>query len=202
MHRFVSLLLFSLIVLQTGCTTTTINEPMTVITTEEQLLADVPENWKRVYQMTSRNTRLSDFIREDESEDDWSTKLTFESFINEEIASDPIRMLMSEAESDMSKCDPLQHYNIHSGFENNYETSVRLFLCGENAFTGKGEIKLVKIIKGIEYIYVIRILRNLEPFTAEPPVFGRKEVANWSTFLQKISLCDGSPAHPCPKPPQ
>ena len=113
---------------------------------------------------------------------------------------DPIELLFSEAETDKSRCDFILHYNIFSGFENNYPTAVRLYLCGENAFTNQGEVKIIKAIRGTDYLYSVRIVRRIPPFEVSEEEFTKEEVALWSTYLSKVSVCDGSPDHPCPDP--
>jgi len=107
---------------------------------------------------------------------------------------------MSEAQSDMNSCNFVQHFNIHAGFENGYPSAVRLFMCGENAFSGMGEIKLVKVISGNDYLYSIRILRRIEPFEVSKPDFSDRDIANWSLFLSRVSLCNNTEPHPCPTP--
>ena len=61
--------------------------------------------------------------------------------------------------------------------ENDYQTSVRLFLCGENSFTHRGEIKLIKAIRGNDYLYSVRIVRRTPPFDANEEEIRKEEVA-------------------------
>jgi len=163
-------------------------------------LATPPKDWVNVFQLNNDNTRLTDFIPPDQSKGDWSTKLSFEAHTTEALSLDPIELLFSEAETDQSRCNRVTHYNIFSGLENDYQTSVRLFLCGENTFTNRGEIKLIKAIRGNDYLYSVRIIRRTPPFDVNKEEIRKEEVARWSTYLRKISVCDGSPDHPCPQP--
>jgi len=183
-----------------GCASQAPVEPETEVASQEQLLITVPQDWQRIYSLNTTKTRLVDFVRADENAEAWTTKLSVESYLSEDISGDPISLLMSEARSDMNKCNFVQHFNIHAGFENGYPSAVRLFMCGENAFTGMGEIKLVKVISGNDFLYSIRILRRIEPFDVSNPDFSDKDIANWSMFLSRVSLCDESEAHPCPAP--
>ncbi len=168
--------------------------------TGERLLAGPPKDWVSVFQLKNDNTRLTDFIPPDQSKSSWSTKLSFEAHTTDELALDPIELLFSEAETDQSRCNFVRHYNIFSGLENNYQTSVRLFLCGENAFTNRGEIKLIKAIRGNDYLYSVRIVRRTPPFDVNEEEVSKEEVALWSSYLSRISVCDGSAEHPCPDP--
>ena len=198
-----SLLLLTLIVLLSSCASQSDNATETPDTrneTGERLLGTPPKDWVNVFQLNNDNTRLTDFIPPDQSKSDWSTKLSFEAHTTEVLSIDPIELLFSEAETDQSRCNSVTHYNIFSGLENYYQTSVRLFLCGENSFTNRGEIKLIKAIRGNDYLYSVRIVRRTPPFDTNEEEIRKEEVALWATYLRKISVCDGSPDHPCPQP--
>jgi hypothetical protein len=197
------LLLLTLIVLLSSCASQSDNATETPDTrneTGERLLGTPPKDWVNVFQLNNDNTRLTDFIPPDQSKSDWSTKLSFEAHTTEVLSIDPIELLFSEAETDQSRCNSVTHYNIFSGLENYYQTSVRLFLCGENSFTNRGEIKLIKAIRGNDYLYSVRIVRRTPPFDTNEEEIRKEEVALWATYLRKISVCDGSPDHPCPQP--
>ena len=167
--------------------------------TGEILLATPPKDWISIFQLKNDSTRLTDFIPPGQSKNNWSTKISFEARSTETLSLDPIELLFLEAEADQSRCNRVSHYNIFSGLENNYQTSVRLFLCGENTFTHRGEIKLIKAIRGDGYLYSVRIVRRTPPFDVNKEDITQQEVALWSTYLRKISVCDGSTEHPCPK---
>lgn len=195
------LILLTQLVLLSSCTSQPVSVPEAPTATNEtgeRLLAKAPKNWVTVFQLLNDTTRLTDYIPPDQSKSDWSAKLSFESHTTKELSLDPIELLFSEAETDQSRCDFVRHYNVFSGLENNYQTSVRLFLCGENAFTNRGEVKLIKAIRGNDYLYSVRIVRRVPPFDVNEEEFTKEEVAIWSTYLRRISVCDGSPQHPCP----
>ncbi len=98
----------------------------------------------------------------EETGSDWTTKLSFESF-SELVSIDPIQVLLTEVEQDKKKCNFVQHFNLFSGLENGYPSSVRLFLCGKTTLTNAdgsntGEVKMIKAIQGLDYLYVITVL--------------------------------------------
>jgi hypothetical protein len=197
MHRTLPIATFVFIsILASACTPLDIEQESKQVT-GERLLASPPPGWIRVFQMNKEKTRFSDFVPQGEDADNWSTRLSIESHATEDLSVDPITLLLSEAEQDEARCNFVQHFNIFSGLENHYETSVRLFLCGENAFTGKGEIKLVKAIRAEAFFYSVRITRRLPVFDVNQPEFANDEIATWSTFLKTISVCDGTREHPC-----
>ena len=107
-------LLFLTLVLS-GCNSQAPDESKAAVGTQEQLLIAIPQDWKRIYSLNTAKTRLVDFVRAEESADAWTTKLSVESYLSDDISGDPISLLMSEAQSDMNKCNFVQHFNIHAG---------------------------------------------------------------------------------------
>ena len=154
----------------------------------EQLRANAPDAWRQVYNLQAETSRLAEFVPAGETDIKWTAKVSFESF--PPIDTDPIELLLEEARSDNEKCKFVQHFNLYSGLENAYETSVRLFMCGNNQATGKGEIKIIKAIKGKEHFYLIRLITRIEPFEVNKPDFSSDIIATWSTYLRGITLCD------------
>lgn len=188
LHRTIYLLL-----LLQGCAMTQRPPP-----TSENLLAAPPEGWKQIYQINNVTTRLTDFVPPEQTGLDWDTKLSFESF-RKLADADPIEVLLNEAEKDKEKCSFVQHFNLFSGFENNYPTSIRLIMCGENDRVDLGEIELIKAIQGNDYLYIIRMLKRIPPFEVHQPDFAREDMAKWANYFRMISLCDPArEAHPCP----
>ena len=166
----------------------------------ERLLASPPKDWQLIYQLNSGDVRLSDFIPPDETEKDWQTKLSFEAH-SQLVDSDPISIIMGEIESKNEICTHIDHFNLFSGFENNYPTSVRLIQCGENAHSQLGEISLIKAIQGNDSFYIVRFLKKVPTFVKGKAEFTNEEVADWSSFLKRVSLCDEDDTdHRCPSP--
>ena len=187
-------LLFSLLL--TTCTSL----PPAPVESSEQLLATPPPGWKLVYQLNNIASRLSDFSPQGETNSEWKTKLSFESF-SELRKVDPIQAMSSEVEQDKKRCNFVQHFNLFSGFENNFPTSVSLFMCGKNLNSDFGEVKMIKSIQGNDYLYVVTLIRKIDPFKPNEADFKEEEIAAWSTYFRGISLCDNKhQEHICPQP--
>ena len=167
---------------------------------EEQWLAVVPGGWHLIYHVDGETTRISDLLPDGETANSWTTKLTFESFGSDEFELTPADILEAESSSDRNRCRSTKNFPVFSGQENGYETAVRLFFCGKNKFTHKGEVKLIKVIQGLQHSYFIRFVKRTEPFTTGNAQIPEQVMAIWSMHLGKIKLCDGSDAHPCPEP--
>jgi hypothetical protein len=190
-----------------GCTTTTGGpdtlqvEPKTdqlIPVSSEKLLAAPPTGWQRVYELNNGKTRLTDFIPADESRAEWSTKLSFES--HESLTeANPIEIVMGELENTSEICEPIQSFNLFSGNENNYPTSVRLTFCGKNAHSNKGEVTISKVIQGNEFLYIIKVINQMPTYENADDAIAKEKVAAWSQYFRDIVLCDESlPEHPCP----
>lgn len=170
---------------------------------DEQLLATAPKGWQVVEQLNTTTTRLVDYIPAQETQEDWQTRLSFESHAALTDL-DPIDTLLREVAKTREKCGDLKDYNLFSGLENNYQTSTRLLLCGNNAFTSRGEISMLKVIQGNDYFYFIRLVKRLSAFKNDSPdIKGIEdhEIAVWSKYLSNIRVCDPRlKAHPCNTP--
>lgn len=162
----------------------------------ERLVAAPPSGWQQIYTLNTVKTRLADFVPEDESEAAWKTKLSYESHQSlTEV--DPIAILMGELDSVRQNCEKIESFNLFSGLENNYPTSVRLTFCGENAHTGEGEVTISKAIQGQDYLYLVKLLHRVPPFDGEDSGVTEQQIASWSDYFGQIRVCDDTTDHPC-----
>ncbi len=196
-------------------------------TTAERLLASKPAGWHQIYQLNTAKTRLVDFVPEQDSESDWKTKLSFESH-QALVDSDPITILMGELDQTRQNCEKIDSYNLFSGMENNYPTSVRLTFCSENTFSGEGEVTISKAIQAEDYFYLIKLLHRVPAFSPDSAadsnadsspdsnldpdlapdldsnsrsnIISKEQIATWSDYFGQITVCNGSEQHPCTSP--
>lgn len=196
--RFPTLIIF--LILCSGCLSEpeSTRLPETSIATGEQLVAEPPTDWQNIYSLNGSATRLSDFIPADETIDVWSTKISFES--HQSLSDiDPISIVMGELERIGENCELVESFNLFSGMENNYPTSVRLTFCGENVHSSQGEISFTKSIQGNEYLYIIKLLHLVDPFTDKNAGVSEAQIAQWAQYFSSISVCDDTIAkHACP----
>jgi|GEM_PF-640937 len=166
--------------------------------TTEKLMAAPPPNWNLIYQINSFESRISDYVPSNEENDNWVSRISFESFRNFGEA-DPIDVTLGEIEIDNGSCNFVQHFNLYSGFENNYPVSLRLSMCGRHSISDRGEVKMIKAIRGDDYFYVIRLVKRLDPFEVNEPEMSKSEIAAWSSYMKKIIVCNTAKSrHPCP----
>jgi len=170
-------------------------------TSPEHLLAQPPEGWRQSFHTEGPGIRMVEYIPQDTDADTWTDKLSFESFSDPPLP-DPIELLKSIAADQRKTCDKFSDHDTFSGVENDYATSVRLFICYTNPLTKKGQITLVKTIKGDSHFYVITRAKRVPPIDSSanaPDPEVAKAVAEWSAYLRAISVCNDTDArHPCP----
>ncbi len=172
-------------------------------TSPERLLAQPPEGWLQSFRTEGPGIRMVEYVPPNSDADEWTDKLSFESFSDAPLP-DPIELLKSIANDQRSTCDKFSDHDTFSGLENDYPTSVRLFICHQNKLTKMGQLTLVKTIKGDLHFFVITRAKRIPPMdgsasTPDPEV--AKAVAEWSAYLRAISVCnDTSETHPCPAP--
>jgi hypothetical protein len=166
----------------------------------EQLLAKPPAEFKMVYRFNNADTRIMEFVPSAESDTDWNVRITFESHAHL-VDSDPIDVLIAEVKRLQDMCSFVQNFNLFSGFENGYPTSVRLMMCGTLTKLKEGQVSLAKVIQGSDYLYIVTVARRVPPFDVHEAEVEPPEIAVWSNYLSRISVCDEtSEAHPCPEP--
>ncbi len=170
--------------------------------TTEYLVASEPAGWLRTAQTDTVGLRLTEFIPADPTDAADGETLSFESLTGNPLP-DPIEFLTTMGEDASDGCEGFNHYNTFSGLENNYPTSVRLFVCNRNLVTDQGEVTLIKAIRGNDYFYVITRTRQIaavDEQTDSPPI-AKEEMAAWSLYMRGISVCDPRVEdHPCPEP--
>ena len=170
-------------------------------TSTERLLAQPPEGWLQSFHTEGPGIRMVEYVPPDTDPNDWTDKLSFESF-GEPPLPDPIQMLKSIADDQRKTCQKFSDHDTFSGVENDYPTSVRLFVCYKDPLTGKGQLTLVKTIRGDAHFYVITRAHRLPaiaPEAKDADLAVKQSIAQSSAYLHAISACDtASDRHPCP----
>jgi len=171
-------------------------------TDTEHLLAAAPDGWRQVFRSNRGDERMVEFVPADSAPGDgWTEKVAFESFGGAPLP-DPNELLEGIAKDQKKTCDKFAEHDTFDGNENGYPTSVKMMICYDNPVTSKGQVTLVKSIRGDERFYVITRAARTEPIASDkdtplPP----KQMAEWSLYLRAISVCDPKRAdHPCPAP--
>ena len=165
----------------------------------ETLLLEPPPAWVRVSQEVDDKFRLAEFIPVSQETDEWQDKIFIESNSLLPLP-DPILFLEAMGREIKTECDGTSDANVYSGVENGYETSVRLLICNKNRNSARGEVTLIKAIRGNDNFYVISRARRSEVLQTDSSPLPDKEMGEWSLYMRSVKLCDTRDAnHPCPK---
>jgi len=192
----------------------------------EVLLADPPAGWVESGTLTSPLLRMAEYVPVDQLEAEPANprgdsevaagssetfeagraagstftldRVTFEAQGGDPLP-DPIDFVLALGRDLAMRCEEFTEFNIMSGKENNYATSVRLLICPKYRERSQGEVMMVKAIQGRDYFYTITRGRRLPAFAADKQVLTARTMAEWSTYLKAIGVCDPRrPEHPCP----
>ncbi len=125
-------------------------------------------------------------------------RLTIESLSGDPLP-DPIDFVLSLSRDLALRCEGFSDFNIMTGMENNYATSVRLLVCPRYKGQPLGEVLMIKAIQGREYFYTVTRGRRLPAFEAGEQPLTAQTTAEWSAYLKSVGVCDPRwPEHPCP----
>ena len=167
-------------------------------TSPEHLLAEPPAGWLQSFHTEGPGIRMVEYVPPNSDPDAWTDKVSFESFSDPPLP-DPIMLLKSIADDQRKTCERFSDHDTFSGVENDYPTSVRLYVCSVNPLTKKGQLTLVKTIRGDSHFYVITRAKRVAPIEADTMPMPPEVMAEWSLYLRAIKACsDTDPRHPCP----
>jgi hypothetical protein len=125
-------------------------------------------------------------------------RVTFEAQTGQPLP-DPIDFVLGISRDLHQRCDPYYDVNVSSGYENGYPTSVRLMICANYRDSDHGQVVMAKAIQGNDEFYVVTRRRMTAPFAEGAEPLSVQEMAEWTTYLNRIYVCDTrSSEHPCP----
>jgi len=164
----------------------------------ELLLAQAPPGWVESASMATPALRMAEYAPENQSADEIE-RVTFEAQTGLPLP-DPIDFVLAVT-ADLAKgCSESEQFNIFSGLENGYPTSVRLLVCGALQQSPHGQVVMSKAIKGNEQFYVVTRRRLLAATPQHQAPLSPETMAEWSLYFKTIGLCDTRREdHPCPE---
>ena len=166
--------------------------------TGELLIASAPEGWVQVGGLNQGQVRIAEYANPENLSPDRVDSVRFESQAGDPLP-DPIDFLLGMREELRGQCKGVRDFPISSGYENGYPTSVRLMLCREKGDTPRGEVRMVKAIRGAEQFYIVSRSRNAPPFAPEQEPMSVEDMAIWSAWFARVHVCDTrSTEHSCP----
>lgn len=200
MNPAVGMLAVLVLALLGGCSEGTDSTSAPAPEEGERLLGDAPAGWKRIQSSVDPGIRIVEYIPENQDPDNWTEKITFESFSGAPLP-DPIEFLKGMSDDQAGACPAHETYPTFSGLENGYPTSVQLMICNHSRMIDQSQVTMIKAIRGNDYFYVVARARRGEPLDEDAPAMSEEEAAGWSLFLRSIRLCDSTrEEHACPAP--
>ena len=166
--------------------------------TEEHLITQVPEGWTLIRDSKIANLHLSEYVPSDSGEN-WQEKLSIEAMQGDGLP-DPIDFLAGLAFEQSEVCEEFVDSPVFSGYENGYETNVRLLECRINKRTKLPIVTMIKVIRADQSLYTVtRIWRLQEAaISGEPLTLAPEAIGQWSDVLRGTYACNpADEEHPC-----
>jgi hypothetical protein len=171
----------------------------------ELLIASPPRGWLETAAMNTPALRMAEYGPPGSVAEppfsfgaDLIERVTFEAQTGQPLP-DPIDFVLGISRDLHERCDPYYDVNVSSGYENGYPTSVRLMICAEYRDSDHGQVIMAKAIQGNDEFYVITRRRMTPPFAEGAEPLSVQEMAEWTTYLNRIYVCDTRTSeHPCP----
>lgn len=164
----------------------------------ETLLANTPPGWKMVHATDGELVKLVEYVAPRSPAANWIEKLSFESLAGDDLP-DPIDFMKALNADQAKTCRNFAAHTTFSGLENGYPTNVQILVCDFNPVLNKGQVTMLKVIRGNERFYTISRAKRVTPFEGTESGLTEAEIAAWSLHLRAISVCDtNQAAHPCP----
>jgi hypothetical protein len=169
------------------------------------LIASPPRGWLETAAMNTPALRMAEYGPPGSVAEppfsfgaDLIERVTFEAQTGQPLP-DPIDFVLGISRDLHERCDPYYDVNVSSGYENGYPTSVRLMICAEYRDSDHGQVIMAKAIQGNDEFYVITRRRMTPPFAEGAEPLSVQEMAEWTTYLNRIYVCDTRTSeHPCP----
>lgn len=168
------------------------------IITEEHLITEIPESWLKIRDSKVANLHVAEYVPPD-TVDVWSEKLSIEAMQGDDLP-DPLEFLDGVAADQAALCEGFSDSPIYAGYENGYETVVKLLQCRASTRTGKPIVSMLKAIRGNKSLYTIsRFWRLPEPVAEDEDLaIDPQAIAAWSNVLSDTYVCDKrTEEHPC-----
>lgn len=156
----------------------------------ENLLVDVPQEFKIDYQAEQNNIVINEMIPQSESVNDWTTLVTVQIFLGMTNTT-PEQYQDSLTQSWFNACPDSESFPVANGAENGYDFVVWQLYCPFNPSTQKVEYTYLKAIQGNDSFYLVQVAFRHEPSS--------DEITKWMNYLRTVQVCDSRiPEQACP----
>lgn len=166
----------------------------------EKFVVPLPPGWKLGYSVSRPGLEMLEYVPRGQSVEAWRDMITSQVF--PDLGNVPLEGYLERiAMAARPLCEGLSVTPVATGTVNGYPAASMTQFCPRYSQTGKGEITLFKVIQGRSGLYVAQRAWRGRPFTRDGIPVPMDTYADWTNFLDQVSLCDArDPAHPCPVP--
>jgi hypothetical protein len=161
-------------------------------------MTEIPAGWAKIRDSKLASLRIAEYVPPDTTTK-WTEKLTIEAMQGDDLP-DPLVVLEGLARDQAELCEGFKSEPIFAGYENGYQTVVKLLICYENTRTGKPIVTMIKSIRGNSSFYTVSRFWRIDkpPAEDEDLDIDQGAIAAWSNILSKTYACDSSVSeHPC-----
>ena len=128
----------------------------------EFFLAAPPKGWTLVDNETQLHIANFRFVPAGESAKKWSQMVTITKMTGESML--PDKFLIQTAEINAQNCDGYEIQRLAFKSTNGYPTHGMIENCSKNKKSNKGELAIIRAIKGNDHLFVIQRTWRLKPY--------------------------------------
>lgn len=161
----------------------------------ENLLVSVPDGWEMVTDEKNDHGMLSEFVPKGETAQNWTRMITIQVFHNipDEVTPKSYLNKMIEAAKEAVQEGTFTVEDLKIEDDSNYPTAAIQWFAGQVKSTDKGEITLIRAIRGQDAFYLIQMAWRQPVFKkTEDVTVPRKQIDEGIEFLRKASVADSS----------
>ena len=159
-------------------------------TAGEFFLAAPPKEWLLGSDDKQIDIATFEFVPLGQSVDRWTELVTIQKRIGlTEVT--PDQFLADMAKENESVCDGYAIRRLAFQDKNGYETHGMIQSCGTNKDSKKGELTIIRVVRGEDNFYSISRAWRLEPFDAEGGLPLPKNIIDDTIkYLATVTVCD------------
>lgn len=164
----------------------------------EKFVLPRPAGWKLGFSVSTPALEMLEYVPHGQSVENWRDMITSQVFPN--LRDVPLDSYLGRiATAAKSVCEDVTVTPVTTGTVNGYPAAFMAQFCIRYSQTGKGEITLFKVIQGKDNLFVAQRAWRGEPFTRDAMPVSDETYAEWTDFLNQVSVCDArDPERQCP----
>ncbi len=155
----------------------------------EFFLAAPPKGWTLVDKDTQLHIANFKFVPAGESTQQWSQMVTITKMTGESML--PDKYLNQAAEQKAKNCTDYQNQRLPFKGSDGYPTDGMIELCGNNKTSSKGELTVIRTIKGTDHLFAIQKTWRLQPFDLSKGLpIPKQDIDETVLYFAGAKVCD------------